>query len=136
MSSTVKVVNDNIYPFRQEFREEMIVIPAGGSITMDRDDAVQFVGMFFPPRKDGNDQPDPKFFKKLRIAESSGAPEPVKESFVCQKCKFVAKSQVELDAHIDEMHLDDLADNDFKEKHMEEMQKRGPGRPPGSKNKE
>jgi len=65
MSSTVKVVNDNVHPFRQEFREEMIVIAPGGFVMMDRDDAVQFVGTFFPPRKDGNDQPDPRVFKKL-----------------------------------------------------------------------
>jgi hypothetical protein len=134
MSSTVKVVNDNIHPFRQEFKEEMIVIPAGGSITMDRDDAVQFIGSFFPPRKDGNDQPDPRFFKKLRMAEMSGSyAEQAPEKFVCQKCMFVAKSQVELDAHIDEMHLDDMADSDFKEKRIEEIQRRGPGRPPKAK---
>lgn len=137
MNSQVKVLNENIYDFKQEFKESMIYIPAGQSITMDRDDAIQFVGMFFPPKKDGNDQPDPRFFKKLRIVEIPGQTQAQRpQSFICQACNFVAGSQVELDAHIDQNHLESLADEEFKEKKMEEFQKRGPGRPPGSKNKE
>ena len=135
--SLCHVVNDNVHPFRQEFKEEMISIPAGGKIEMDQEDAVMFLGMFYPPKKDGNDQPDPKHFKKLRIEPiKGGSVEPVKESFVCQKCKFVAQSKEDLESHIDEMHLDDLADADFKEQHVAEIAKRGRGRPPGAKNKE
>jgi hypothetical protein len=135
--SFCKVVNDNVHPFRQEFKEQMISIPAGGSISMDRDDAVIFLGSFFPPKKDGNDQPDPKFFKKLRIVDLVGTPSDiVEESFVCQKCRHKASSKEELDQHIDEMHLEDLADTEFKEQREEEIAKRGRGRPPGAKNKE
>lgn len=132
-----KVVNDNVHPFKQEFKESVINIPAKGSVEMDRDDAVMFVGAFFAPKLDGNDQPDPRFFKMLRIEEGSKkADEPVEETFVCQRCKFVAKSQDELNSHIETEHAEDWADEDFKEKHAEETAKRGRGRPPGAKNKE
>lgn len=135
--SFCQVVNDNVHPFVQEFKEQMIRIPAGGHVEMDQDDAVQFMGMFYPPKKDGNDQPDPRFFKKLRIVPVKGGQSaPAQETFVCQKCKHVANSKEDLSAHIDENHLDDLADADFKEEHIAEIAKRGRGRPPGAKNKE
>jgi hypothetical protein len=127
-----KVVNDNIHPFKQDYKEMHISIPAKGSIEMDKDEAVQFLGTFFPPKMDGDNRPDPKYFKKLHIEDIKDGVEAVSEpeKFVCQKCKHVSDSSIALSQHIDEMHMDDLADEDFKEKKRQEVAKRGPGRPP------
>lgn len=134
----VRVVNENVHPFKQEFKEQMISLAAKGEgknwIDMDRDDAVHFLGMYYPMKKDANDQPDPRFFKKLFIQEIPGAERTVApETHTCQKCCHVASTKEDLDAHIEANHLEDLADADFKEKKKEEIAKRGRGRPPKAK---
>ena len=128
----VRVENQNSHPFKQEFKGEMLSFAAKGKgknfIDMEQDDAVQFVGMFFPPRYDGGGQPLPESFKMLDIKPYPGPQayeEKREEVFACQACREEFKSKVELDAHIDANHLDQLAD----EKERETRQKRQrPGR--------
>lgn len=63
----VKVHNDNIYPYQEEFRGKLISIPVGEYVEMDEDEAGYFLEKFTFPKKDSQGRPDPQFFKKLRI---------------------------------------------------------------------
>lgn len=63
----VKVYNDNVHPYQEKFRDELIKIPAGEFIEMDADEAHYLLSQFSYPVKDGQNVPDPKFFKMLRI---------------------------------------------------------------------
>ena len=71
-----KVHNDNIYPYREKFRDEWIEIPAKGFVEMDQDEALYFVSAFSPIVRDGQNVPDPKFFKMLRIEDPPRAEAP------------------------------------------------------------
>lgn len=107
----VKVYNDNIYPYREVFKEEVYEIPAGGFITMDKAKAIMFHGSFSPIVKNAQGEYDPKYFKKIRLEEIS--PEVAKPvaKFICQMDGKEFNSQKELDAWIDENHLDNLSDS-------------------------
>ncbi len=63
----VRVVNTNIHPYRERFRDKDIVIEANSHILMDQDEAYYFLETFCPPVKDAQGRRDPKFFKKLNI---------------------------------------------------------------------
>lgn len=63
----VKVHNLNIHPHREAYRGTIIEIPAGAYVEMDEDDADYFLQQFTFPKKDSQERPDPRFFKKLKI---------------------------------------------------------------------
>ncbi len=63
----VKVWNDNIHPHREKYQDEWIDIPAGGYIEMDWEDAMQFRGQFTGIKLLGDDTPDPRGFKMIRV---------------------------------------------------------------------
>ncbi len=63
----VKVHNLNIHPYRENFRDREIMIPAGSFIEMDEDEADYFLQAFVFPKKDSQGRPDPLYFKKLKI---------------------------------------------------------------------
>ena len=69
--SSVKVWNDNIYPFvDKDFQGKRIEVPAKGCVTMDYDDALKFAGKFNPPIRDADGSGfDPKSYKMIRIEE-------------------------------------------------------------------
>lgn len=67
--SRVLVKNNNEFPFTQMFKGEKISIPAGKAIEMEREEAVEFHGAFYPPKIDYNGNIDPKSFKRLAIVE-------------------------------------------------------------------
>ena len=71
-----KVHNDNIYPYREKFRDDWIEIPAKGFVEMDQDEALYFISAFSPVVRDGQNVPDPKFFKMLRIEDPPKAEAP------------------------------------------------------------
>lgn len=119
--SQVRVYNDNIYPFKQNFKDEEIHIPAGGFVMMSPADAVIFRGSYSPMMKGANGQPDPKFFKKIRV-EEIGAPEPERKKYICQFDGKEFQTEEALEAYIDENHIDKIADQEF-------AQKRKAGRP-------
>lgn len=123
----VRVVNENIYPFSQSFKGQMISLGAKDDgknyIDMERDDAIQFLGQYSPMEVDVDGNPHPRGKKMLRITAVPGVKqtkaEPELDKFVCNSCRFEARSQNELDAHIDEKHLDEIADEDEREKRLE-----------------
>lgn len=63
----VQVKNLDHREYREMFKEQEIVIPAGGSIEMGRAEAVTFLGQFSPLNLDGSGES--KTPKKLRIIE-------------------------------------------------------------------
>lgn len=83
----VKVHNDNIYPYREKFRELDIDIPAKGFIVMDRDEADTFFGTM-PPKilKTPDGGPDPRGFKMLRM-ESVGE-NVYQVKYLCNACRI------------------------------------------------
>jgi hypothetical protein len=60
----VKVWNDNRYEHKEKFKGKEIVIPAGGAIEMDFEEAIEFKGQFTPvvAGKDAE-----RHFKKIRV---------------------------------------------------------------------
>lgn len=65
----VKVHNDNIHPYSEEFKGEKIHIEAKKWIEMERDEAIMFLGTFNSIIRDVDGNPSPKSYKKLRIEE-------------------------------------------------------------------
>ncbi len=65
--ATVKVWNDNIFPFEQVVKGEKIAIPAGEFIEMDYEEAIDFRGMFspMPPPDYAGDHRE--FHKMIRV---------------------------------------------------------------------
>lgn len=62
----VKVWNDNIYPFKQQMKGVVYEVPAGGSIEMEYEEAVDFVGMFSPMPPEDYAGDHREFHKMLR----------------------------------------------------------------------
>lgn len=67
----VKVWNDNVHPHREKYQDEWIDIPAGGYIELDWEDAIQFKGQFTGIKLLGDDTPDPRGFKMIRVEKPS-----------------------------------------------------------------
>lgn len=63
----VRVLNLNTHPYKENFRDRVIEIPAGGHVEMDEDEAEYFLTAYTAPRKDAQGRPDPLYFKKLKI---------------------------------------------------------------------
>lgn len=89
----VKVHNNNVHPYTEEFRGNKITIPANSYIEMDEDEADYFLQTFTFPKKDSQGRPDPLFFKKLKI-EKPHVDKPAEDLMIChangQKAASVA----------------------------------------------
>lgn len=109
----VKVWNDNKYPFKQQFKDALIEIPAGKSIEMQWDEAVEFRGLFYPPETDGSGVQKPESYKMIRI---EGKPPHLvgkgESMHTCGSCGDKFASENDLDSHIDRHHLDEIEDQD------------------------
>lgn len=108
----VRVWNDNEFPYREKFKDNEIVIQPRKFIEMELNEAVEFLGSFTPIVRDADGQPDPRSYKKLRIEKTAKQVPVVTKpvELTCQMCAITFKNQKELDDHIDENHLSDLAD--------------------------
>lgn len=67
----VKVHNNNVHPFKEEFRGRSIEIPAKSYIEMDEDEADYLLQAFTYPKKDSQGRPDPVYFKMLKIEKEA-----------------------------------------------------------------
>lgn len=116
-ANMVKVWNDNKLPFKQEFKDALIEIPAGKFIEMQWDEAIEFKSLYYPPAFRGDGTQKPESYKMIRI---DGKPphlagEQVSER-VCGSCGDKFANDHDLDAHIDRHHLDELEDQNVAEK--------------------
>lgn len=116
----VKVWNDNTHLYSELFKGQNIVIEPGQHILMQEDDAILFLGTM-PPQgilADGDGNPDPRGYKKLRIqklgeVEKQQLVKGVKDDkLVCHRCKYVAASEGDLDEHVMANHMEELINAD------------------------
>lgn len=115
----VRVWNDNVFPFKQKFRDKDILIGPKKFIEMEETEAYEFKSAYSPIERDGDGQPKPESYKMIRIEKTDKtAHKPVANAneFLCQACGFHATNKKDLDAHIDENHLDQLVDKDEADK--------------------
>lgn len=140
-----RVWNDNDLQHTETFKGETIVIAPHRSIEMDRDEAVQFLGQFYPMKTDGERRQLPESYKKLRIEVI--AAEAISVPLICHATGKQAANAQELAAmnaeHVAKLDpeaaellrssaglLDRIKELEAKIAAMEtEPEKRGPGRP-------
>lgn len=63
----VKVWNDNVHEFKQEFKGEKFVIPAKQFIEMEYEEAIDFKGSFSPMPPPDYSGDESLFFKMIRV---------------------------------------------------------------------
>lgn len=105
-----KVWNDNTYDHTEIFKGDKIFIKAQEYVLMEEDDAVMFRGQFSAPILDGDGQPKPQSYKKIRLTlhDASEAAPVVSPEHVCQACKYKGVSEKDLVEHVEVMHKDSL----------------------------
>jgi len=121
----VKVWNDNTYVYQDKFKGQEIVIQPKDFILMESDEAIQFKSAFpgFGLKRKASGQQDPSTFKMIRIEvidekqlqaeQEARAKQALK---TCQLCSFEAQSDIELDRHVTEAHLDSMIDKEEAQK--------------------
>ena len=123
----VKVVNDNVHPYKERFRDQEIYIQPKGSIEMDINDAHLFLGTMPPNIEvDANGIQKPTSYKMLRI-ERPGDAKPVEttKKFICMKDGKEFPTQSALDKHIEDNYAEEILDEDARK----EVVARKRGRP-------
>ena len=70
----VKVWNDNVHVFKQDYKGEKIEIAAKSFIWMEPDQAHDFKCSFAPIVADADGNPTPETFKMIRIEAPKTAP--------------------------------------------------------------
>lgn len=125
-TNEVKVWNKNTFPHEEKFKGTEILIPAGGFVKMDYDEAILFKGQFFSPVF-GKDQVQKKeSYKWIEIdaddrneiiksrSNDSGESE-TEKVFVCQACSKEFRTKNGLLKHIKDKHQSIMADKDAKD---------------------
>jgi hypothetical protein len=118
-TTLVRVWNDNVFPFRQIFKDKEIFIGAKKFIEMEETEAYEFRGAYSPIVRDGDGQPTPESFKMIRIEKTDKTahkPIAAAQENVCQACGKQFPNKKELEAHIDAEHLDQLSDKEEADK--------------------
>lgn len=103
----VKVWNDNVHPYREQFRDRVIEIPAKKCIEMELDEAELFRGSFSPIVVDADGNPTPEGFKMIRIErpKTEDAASESKQT-ICMACNKDLPSVKALQDHIFAEHKD------------------------------
>jgi len=117
----VEVYNPMDHEHKEMFKGELVTIPAKSSIQMPRRDAIQFMGQFTEVKLDGQDLPDPAYFKQLEIRPLKEAPAPVDkveevEAHRCMKCGEEFESASQLRAHLKKHKDEVITDADAEER--------------------
>ena len=111
-----KVWNENFLPFSQKFEDEVISIQPNHFIVMDMEKAHQFMSRYYPIKKDTAGVQDPSSYKKLKLEPIGEDEKKAVNDLKCNGCAFYGKDKKDLDAHITEKHLYQLADADERKK--------------------
>jgi len=113
----VKVVNDNVYPYREKFKGQEIYIGPKEFVTMDINDAHMFMGtMPSNIEVDGSGIQKPTSYKMLRIERTGVTMETKVKANVCMACNKDLQTKSGLEAHIAEEHTESMVDEDAREK--------------------
>jgi hypothetical protein len=96
----VKVWNENVHEFKQEFRGEKWTIPAKGFVEMEDDYAHNFLCSYSPIEVDADGAQKPQSFKRLRIEGHGNAFS--HDPLTCQACNYKAVSKKDLLTHTNE----------------------------------
>jgi uncharacterized C2H2 Zn-finger protein len=107
-----KVYNDNILPFQQEFEGEMIRLEPNEFKIMDHEKAVLFQKKYFPIQKDAGGQQKAESFKRIRVEMIGYAKAEELKKFQCMACNKNFEGKKEYDDHINDFHIDQLADKE------------------------
>jgi hypothetical protein len=67
VSTKVKVWNDNVHPFTQDYKGDKVTIPAKGFVEMEWDEAISFKSYPANMEFDGMGQQKPESFKMIRV---------------------------------------------------------------------
>ncbi len=111
----VKVINDNVHPYKEKFRGRDINIPPKGSIEMDLNDAHMFLGTMNSIEVDGGGTPLPTSYKMLRISTDMSTPIVAAKNTVCMACNKDLLTEKALASHSESEHFDAMIDEDAKE---------------------
>lgn len=112
MSNEVAVFNDNIYPYKEYFRDRWVEIPSKGHIMMDKDEAQLFLGTMNQPVLDADGNHMAQGFKMLKILNDKAPELQRKSELVCNACGQVFHDQSLLEKHILAMHVEQLEDKE------------------------
>jgi len=112
----VRVYNDNIYPYQEKFKGEMLTIQPKQYIEMDLFDAAEFLGQYTPIVVDGGGAPIPKSYKMLRVVRPDNFKAEEKKEILCNACGMKFDTAIELDDHVNEKHVENLVDEDEQKK--------------------
>jgi len=112
----VRVYNDNIYPYQEMFKGELIKIAPKQYIELDLFDAAEFLGQYTSIQVDGGGSPRPQSYKMLRIVRPDHYKLEEKKEIICNACGVTFSTALELDEHVNEKHVDALTDEDEQKK--------------------
>jgi hypothetical protein len=125
--ANVKVKNLNVHPFSQKFKGVDIRLAAHGSsgdaIDMDYEEAVEFLGTFYPFKLDNKGNHDPKFFKMLKIDGKPEHHDAKKAEIRCPVCRELCPSWLDLEAHQRVMHQDQVLKDEEYQKWLDSKEK-------------
>lgn len=122
----VKVWNDNDYEYKETFKDKPLVIAPHSCIEMEYYEAHEFKGTYKSIQRDGDNQPLPQTYKKIRVEELSSAEVDAKiESNTCTACKFRGGSAKELFDHVVASHAHQSVVDDEAEKEVAKKKRAG-----------
>lgn len=118
---------------KELFKEEMIVIPAGEFVLMDYEDAVNFRGQYFHPKRNAQGAPDPAGFKVIHLepdGTTMAQAVPHMKEFICHIDGAKFPSQALLDNYLKQNYSEQTFKDEMLEEEIEKekAQKRSPGR--------
>lgn len=122
----VKLWNTNVHDLRDHWRGKEIFIKAGEHVIMDYEDAKNYRRAHKSIMKTVDGAHDPRGFKKLDIeiiGEESKKEVSLKSEHKCQACGYDALSKWDLEGHVNELHVETMADE--KEVKKRQAQKKG-----------
>jgi hypothetical protein len=106
----VKVYNDNVHPYTEDFRGKKISIPPKAYIEMEYDDAVTFQSSFSPIIRDADGNDMPEGYKMIRIDEPPVKFEAKANPLLCVACRYLAHSEKDLKEHSTAHSADTVTD--------------------------
>jgi hypothetical protein len=107
----VRVWNDNVHPYKEEFRSHKVDIAPGKFMIMEEDEAIMLLGNYSPIITDGDGLALPTSYKMLHIEKISDDDAKASPVQICAACSYKASSEKDLEEHVDANHLDELSDS-------------------------